>query len=255
MPHVPGGLQLSLVSHYGAKPPELAALVRRCQAPLAANLGAGFAPYALDQVHATLIGLEGRREAGRIVNRNAAELGAPSFMEPADLLCFLREDFAPIEVQIGGFRPGRDYGFESRGGHPSERCFSIQGGIAVAMGWPVRDGAYPNSIDELRWTLCRRFGVRHKWHRDEGARDNDLYFVLGRVVDGGPDRSALDRATREVREYLSGRDGLRLRIGRDTLRVVAYDDPSLPPETSRAWALDDPELTPERLRALYPAPE
>ncbi len=248
----PEGMQVTLVSHYGTKPRPLAALIRHCQGLLSDSLAGRFAPYGLHQVHATLIGLEGHRDGARIVNRNATELGAPGEMDPDGLLRFLREELAPIEVRVGGFRPGRDYGFESRGGPPAERSFSIQGDTAVAMGWPFREGAYCDAINELRWTLFRRFGVRHRWHLEEGAADNDVYFVLGHLDSRGADAAELRRAAAEMRTYLSGLEGLSLSIGRESLRVVAYEDKRLPPKTCKAWALDDPDLTPERLRALYP---
>jgi len=239
-------MQVTLVSHYGEKPDDLAGLIRYCQELLSFRLAARFRPYQLEQVHGTIIGLEGHQQSGRLLNRNSGEQ-----VDPEALLRFLRKQFPVIEIRIGGFRHWANYGFQSRGTHPYLRSFSIQGKIAVAMGWPVQGDAFANSIDDLRWRFCRDFGVRHKWHNTQDAVDNDFFFVLGRVEESiGPFR--LHHAMTEVRTFLSSLDGVLVRIEKDTLRVVAYMDEQLPPETSFVFSVNDPLLTSDRLLSYYP---
>lgn len=240
-------MQVTLVSHYGRKPDDFADLIRACQGLLSGSLHRAFRPYQLGQVHGTIIGLEGEQDGGTIRNRNSGKQ-----VDPAVLLAFLREQLPDMEIRIGGYRRSADYGFKSRGAHPFARSFSIRGSFAVAMGWPVASASFPNSIDELRWRFGRELGLRHKWHEVEGDLDNDFYFVLGRV-EPGVGTSALRRATNEVRTYLSGLEGVGVRIRRESTWVVAYVDDQLPLETSHALRVDDPHLTPERLLALYTA--
>jgi hypothetical protein len=241
-----GKMQVTLVSHYGEKPDELEGLIRSCQELLSFGLAARFRPYPVEQVHGTIIGLEGHRKSGRLLNRNSGKQ-----VHPKALLRFLREQFPVIEIRIGGYRHRASYGFQSRGTHPYFRSFSIQGKIAVAMGWPVQGDTFPNSIDDLRWRFSRDFGVRHKWHKTKDAVDNDFFLVLGRVEES-IDRFRLDHAVTEVRTFLSGLEGVHVRIEKDTLRVVAYMDDQLPPETSWVFSVDDPLLTSDRLLAYYP---
>ena len=63
-------MQLTLVSHYGPKPPTLARLIIELQQLLAQQLGTSFVPYALEQVHATVVGLEGLRVGGKVRGEN-----------------------------------------------------------------------------------------------------------------------------------------------------------------------------------------
>lgn len=234
-----GPTQLTLVSHYGTKPVELERLIRACHEVLARGLGGGFEPYASEQVHATLIGLEGRREGDRIVNAQSRRR-----VDPGALLAFVRDEIPSLRVRIGGYRAEADYGFTSRGQHPAERSFSIQGRIAVAMGWP--DDA-TSSLDRLRRKFDERLGVRHKYHTSADAVDNDFFFVLGTVTTPVP-----AEVGNEVRACLA-QSPVVVIVGRSTLRIVAYQDPRLPRETSQAFALD--AITPERLLALYPSTE
>jgi len=239
-------MQVTLVTHYGEKPDDLAALILNCQELLSLRLASSFRPYQLEQVHGTIIGLEGHQQSGRLLNRNSGEQ-----VDPKALLRFLRKQFPSIDIRIGGFNDWANYAFQSRGTHPYLRSFSIQGKIAVAMGWPVQGDAFPNSMDDLRWKFCRDLGLRHKWHNTEDAVDNDLFFVLGRVEESiRADR--LHHAMTEVRAFLSSLDGLFVRIEKDTLRVVAYMDEQLPLETSSVYSVDDPLLTPDRLLSYYP---
>jgi len=243
-------MQLTLASHYGAKPSGFAELVLELQQSLAALLGAGFRPYALEQVHGTMAGLEGVRDGERVRNENFARYRQEErSMDMAGLLHFLRNDFKDFEVRVGGFSEERDCGFTSQGQHPFHRSFSLQGNIAVAMGWPFENSKVVPVLDELRREL-QRFGVLHKWHRAEADVDNDFFFVLGRVA---PSVSTEQRQLVEarVRQQLGAMPPRLFRVKRETLAFIAYTDPQLPPGSSQAFALNDASTTPALLKGIY----
>ena len=174
-------MQLTFVSHYGPKPAPFVEKIRLLQSMIAEQLGGRFEPYTVEQVHGTVIGLEGARFETRIRNENSAFRGTERFIDFQGLLDFLRTrpEF-DWDVRIGGYDLACDYGFTSAGQHPFLRSFSIRGEIAVAMGWPQSLGTVVPSLDELRRAF-QQFGALHKWHQCESDVDNDFFFVLGRV--------------------------------------------------------------------------
>src|SRR5262249_6808058 len=120
----PSGRQATLVAHYGRKPSNVEALVRRLQRGLADSLGSAFRSYDLAQVQGTIVGLEGCRVAdggrARVRGKRSA-----SFMDLEGLIGFLRSrEFAPVRVHMGGYRADKTYPFRSRGAHPHLRSFS-----------------------------------------------------------------------------------------------------------------------------------
>jgi hypothetical protein len=253
MLELPGKMQATLVSHYGEKSSELLHLIRESQHILVRCLGSSFRPYQRQQVHGTIIGLEGHRTKTKIRNLNSAEAGIVSEVEPSALLSFLRgSEFPSIRVRIGGYRSHEHYPFKSRGIHPYLRSFSIQGEIAVAMGWPVAESNFPNSLDGLRWQFDSRLGVRHKWYRKPDDKDNDFFFTLGRLDRRFLNATRIQHASEQVRLFLARLDGIIVPIGVDTLKVVGYLEPQLPLETSCWFDVKDSSLTPERLLGLYP---
>ena len=121
--------QASLVAFYGAKPPQLESFLKRCQEHIHQTLhclGVAdvFQPYALEQIHATVIGLERRTRAG-LANRNVhAFRGCSKGMRLPQLFEFLGNcSYFPFDAQFGGFGD-RDWPFQSRGARPYARSFS-----------------------------------------------------------------------------------------------------------------------------------
>jgi hypothetical protein len=259
--------QATLVAFYGAKPPPLEGILRSCQERISQSvreLGAGveFRPYSLAQIHATMVGLERWAPPG-FENRNFRELrGRAKVMRLAQLFDFLRTcDYFPFHAQFGGF-DHRDYPFQSRGARPYERSFSLEGRIAVMIGWPVRDAgctgdhvslgaaagsspgarAYPTVLEDLR-KGARTFGVLHRWHQKPQDVDNDLYLRLGMLETELPNRQAglLQDA---MRRALSAAPPTVVRLAVSDLAVVAYptDDETLPEDRSLAFRLADPRL-------------
>jgi hypothetical protein len=165
------------------------------------------------------------------------------------MLNFLRTSFGGSAIQVGGFRPDADYSFLSQGQHPFVRCFSVQRGTAVAMGWPTTGGTFPNALDRLRRTL-ERFGALRKWAWDKGEVDNDFYFVVGRVA------PTLNESVREatelkVRELIASSPPLMLRLTPHDLQFVSYTDRRLLHDDARVFPLNDTATTAEALTNAY----
>jgi hypothetical protein len=268
--------QATLVAFYGSKRAPLAEFLGACQDRLRRSvrrLGSGieFRPYALAQIHATILGLERSGRVG-LHNRNLYELsGRPQAMRLPELFEFiLKSDHLPLQVQLGGFED-RDYPFQSRGARPYSRSFSVQGRTAVVIGWPVEAvGAkgvarsrgrasglrappgHPFALDALRRS-ARRFHVLHRWHREPTDVDNDLYLRLGSL---DADLSAAQRqlVEAEIRRALASAPPLTLELTASDLAVVSYpaNDETLPFVRSKAVRLPDHRLRDDRFIAqLY----
>ena len=230
---------LTLVAGYGAKPRAFAELVRNLQDRLAKMLGVGFTPYSVDQVHGTVIGLEGMRDAGELVNANFLRLRSERrVMDLEAAIEILERDALPLRIRVGGFAESKHYSFTSQRRHPYERSFSLRGGLATVIGWPTSSNERMRVLDGLR----RRFAeanVLHKYHATDTDVDDDFYFVLGRVDDSQTDRQSRADAETTMREHLGNREPVLLELGPEHLSVVAYEDPALPLGTSRAFSLGD----------------
>ncbi|MBW4521912.1 MAG: hypothetical protein KME16_19690 [Scytolyngbya sp. HA4215-MV1] len=242
-------MQVTLVSFYGEKPDPFVNLIRDCQDKLLESLKSAFLPYHLDQVHGTIVGLEGWRVAEKIQNQNFLSLrGETRLVDPSGLLTFLRSsDYPTFNIDIGGYEEGKDYGFLSREKHPHERSFSFRGEIAVAMGWPKEQS---KPLDQLR----RQFNVvnvLHKEHVTQSAEDNDYYFVLGRIDRRVIDDQRLEATADSMRRYLASRS-ISVTIDRDALSIVAYLDTQLPLDTSSRFPIMDSNLDARVLLELYP---
>lgn len=159
----------------------------------------------------------------------------------------------PLTIRIGGYGDGEPYPFTSRALHPYLRSFSLQGQIAVAMGWPFDGRRCPMVLDRLR----RRFneaGVLHKYHAGADDVDNDFFFVLGRVDRAGLHDHAIQSAQEHMRAYLAGRAPLVLAVGEEHLSIAAYVDEKLPPATTYPYALALAEKKLDEIASLYPEP-
>ena len=219
---------ISAVAFYGPKTGRLRELLTGVQALIAEHVGGDFRPYTLDQVHATLIALNGVRAGGTIVNEYLLEhAGERREMDLPRVMDILARRFAtPLRVRIGGFRPGQAVPFTSRGQHLAERSFSVQGEAFVLVGWPAESlvGA-GRPLDDLRREM-NAAGVLHRYHARPGDVDNDLHLVVGHQ-DGAP-AAALARATAAVRDKLAG-DPADLAIALSDVTIVAADSHTLAP--------------------------
>lgn len=245
MLRIPGHMQLTLVSHYGEKDPDLADLIHLLQMRLGSLLPGVFRPYQLEQVHGTIVGLEGCGTRAAVRNENSGQS-----MDVKGLLAYLSQELHPIDVRIGGYRHISNFPFNSRGLHPYLRSFSIQGEIAVAMGWSMESDAVNRPLDGLRREFIR-FGVRHKWHKSDDDVDDDFFFVLGRIDRRRVTAATRDAVAEEMRMLLAGHSGTTIRISNDTLRLVGYLDSQLPLETSCWYSIEEPEIR-ETVATIYP---
>ena len=242
--------QLTIVSHYGHKPEALIDLIVMLQNKLSLSLGSAFRPYEMEQVHGTIIGLEGTFTNRGILSKWFKDtLEIEKYIEPSVLLDFLRSGrLGEVELKIGGWQSHEEYGFRSRDQHPFLRSFSIQGEITVAMGWPFHNGKYSDGLYMMRKSF-EEVNILHKWHKGN-YRDNDFFFVLGRIDKRRVNPFQLQQIATEIRVILAGIDE-RVQINKDTVSIVAYVDTQLPLTTSEAFSLNDPDLTPELISQLY----
>ena len=231
-------VQHSLVAYYGAKPPGLAQLIVDCQRAIHAHLGNAFLPYAVDQVHATICGLE--RVAGtESDNYNFAHLrGERRRMDLTGLVAYLRStDKLPLPIQFGGFASDAQP-FTSRGQSPHQRSFGLPGDKVVLMGWPLsQTGDYPPTLDQLRREL-QRFNLLHAYHAQTADVDNDFYLRLGLLAVDQLDTSTREQCAAAVRHLLATRPPTMLVLTLADLRMTAYTDERLPSESTQTWPLE-----------------
>jgi hypothetical protein len=219
---------ISAVAFYGPKTGRLRELLTGVQAQIAEHVGNDFRPYTLDQVHATLIALNGVRAGGTIVNEYLLEhAGERREMDLPRVMDILARRFAtPLRVRIGGFRPGQAVPFTSRGQHVAERSFSVQGEAFVLVGWPAESLAGAGRpLDDLRREM-NAAGVLHRYHARPGDVDNDLHLVVGHQA--GAPAAALARATAAVRDKLAA-DPADLAIALSDVTIIAADSHTLAP--------------------------
>jgi hypothetical protein len=223
---------ISALAWYGPKKGALRDLLVRVQDLVAGQVGAAFRPYTLEQVHATLIALDGviDPESGAVVNEAfGLNLGVRAEMDLPGVMSVLEQRFeVPLAVRFGGFGGGAPVPFLSRGQHLSERSFSVQGQAFVLMGWPVvslRDATAGRPLDELR-RAANAAGVLHRYHVGYDDVDNDLHLVVGHWAGASPE--ALTAATASVRAFLA--DNLvEVAIALDDVKVVASDSRTMAP--------------------------
>jgi hypothetical protein len=223
-----GSRFISAVAFYGPKSGRLRELLAGVQALITEHVGDDFRPYSLEQVHATLIALNGVPEGGTIVNEYLlAHAGVAREMDLPRVMDILARRFAvPLRVRVGGFRPGQAIPFTSRGQHLAERAFSVQDRAFVLVGWPadsLAGGGQP--LDELRREM-NAAGVLHRYHVRAQDVDNDLHLVVGHHA--GAPAAALARATAAVRDKLAA-DPADLAIGLAGVKIVAADSHTLAP--------------------------
>lgn len=223
-----GSRFISAVACYGPKTGPLRELLAGVQALITEHVGEDFRPYSLEQVHATLIALNGvrDRETGAIVNEYLlAHAGVRREMDLPRVMDILTRA-VPMRVRIGGFRPDQKAPFTSQGRHLTERTFSVQGQAFVLMGWPADSLAGAGRpLDDLRREM-NAANVLHKYHARAADVDNDLYLVVGHHAGAPP--GALAQATAAVRDKLAA-DPVDLTIGLTDVKIVAADSHTLAP--------------------------
>jgi hypothetical protein len=243
-------MNLTLVAFYGSKPNPLIQILKILQTALHAELGPAFTAYAVEQVHATIIGLEGWRVGVDVFSANMSGASAKSFpMDLRGLLQFMQE-MPPVHIRMGGFAASGSYPFTSHGLHPYIRSFTLHNLQAVVIGWPVAREAFPMALDSLR-RQCRRYNVLHKYHQTEKDVDNDFFLVLGRLNRNTVSDEKVEQVQATLRQILAHRAPLDLRVQQEDLSVVAYSDTQLPTSSSKSYPLAEALATVDELKLLY----
>ena len=222
---------ISALAWYGPKTGPLRDLLVQVQRLIAAQAGAAFRPYTLEQVHATLIALDGVVEPGSGVVVNEAfglNLGVRAEMDLPRAMAAVQQRFrVPLAVRFGGFGPGTPVPFLSRGEHLSQRSFSVQGNAFVLMGWPTVSlsgaGPGPAPVDELRREV-NKAGVLHRYHFGYQDVDNDLHLVVGHWMGDTPALAPVAA----VRGWLADHP-VEVPIGLNDVKVVASDSRTMAP--------------------------
>jgi len=223
---------VTVVALYGPKADDLRNLLQSVQATLTRKLGTAFLPYSLDQIHGTLVRLDGFRDpaSGALLNQRYLEQqGARRAMDLGQVMHLLERHLSPpLSIRIGGFGPADEVTFTSQGKHPYERTFSARGGAFVLIGWPVtavRPDGGRKPLDDLRRSMSDA-NVLHFYHATATDVDDDFHLVIGHYAD--PADEALAESVRMVRRDLE-RCRVDLQIGLDQVRIVASDSPALTP--------------------------
>jgi hypothetical protein len=223
---------ITAVALYGAKKEPLGGLLQAIQEILRGQIGAGFRPYTLDQIHSTLIRLDWLPDnrTGLAVNTRYREVtGAADPMAPARALEILGSfGESAHRIRIGGYRPGSPATFSSRGAHPHDRMFSVRGPAFVLMGWPlatITGGISVKPLDDLRRNM-KDANILHWYHESPSDIDNDFHLVVGHH-DGAPPGQA-PAAVAAVRQYLAEHP-VEVDVGIAQVTVIASDSSALAP--------------------------
>lgn len=252
-----------MVAHYGPKKQNLARFIRALQKKVKEGLGRKysrvFKPYRVEQVHATLVGMEGGPGG---INRNFNNaLEQRKRMDFEGLLRFIQNtNIFPMRIQFGRIFPFRDYGFKTSNEHPADWTFRFREAQVIVIGWPAKRGSSlqdPLCQDlELFRRAVQSFGIRHKFHEKPGDYDNDFYMVLGtidraRITKGAMSQYAERTADLEqkVRRELMVNPPLRIKVGMEDISVVKYEDSKLPVRGTTAYPIIN--LSASQIQSLF----
>jgi hypothetical protein len=251
---LPAELQHTLVAFIDAKPAALVELLCACQQELSKRLSHKFHPYELQQMHATLVGLE--HEPGSPgINRNF--LLARGERRQMDILGYAQAILEwpswPLAIRFAGFAP-HHLPFYDNSRSPFIASFGIYGNLPVIAGWPIRlqtgsqahNSGYTQDLDNLR-RLAQSYNILHKYHVHPGIQDNSLYLRLG-VCDPLSEQE-IASVSLDLRTFLQAFGAVTFSLSSQDISLVSYIENTLPPETSHAVPLH--QLAPEHL-TVYP---
>ena len=233
-----------LVAGYGAKPPAFERIIRSCRRLIGQSaLGTFFAPYRMEQIHATLLGLE----VGELPP-TAADYGA------LDALLQSARTLPRFCVRIGGYPPA-DRSIVSRGQSAYERSFvlDLNRGKVVIIGWICAqdDPKAYTRLGQLRQGLERAAMTEHKY-----GRDNDFYMTIGeldvaalaQIMDEGTRVAAAQSLAATTRSALAFDIApMEWTITSAELSIVRSADPRLPRAASHQFAVANPTVTAENV--------
>ncbi|GAA2568502.1 hypothetical protein GCM10010435_47940 [Winogradskya consettensis] len=205
----------TLVGFYGEKPKKMQDWLTSLQNKIGARVPT-FVPRSLEQIHATVIGLEFRLRP----------VTAQDVLGLAHSVSRGLEH--PVDLRFGGYLP-RSSSFTSRGQDPYERAFGLRGGQAIVIGWPFP----PTQVLAGIRREAEAFGFRHRYHEPGNELDPDCYLVLGEYSTA-PEPSA----ETEIRDILAA-DPVHVSLRPADLSLIRYRNTSLDPASSEQIRLPD----------------
>ncbi len=233
-----------LVAIYGNKPEKLAQIIHDCQKIITSDVGAGFHPYDVRQIHATIVGL------GNVKSSNSLSFAGQTIPRDVDgFLNYLRHDEKiPFQIKVGGFHKD-DKSLLSRGLSLYERSFSFQAGKGVIIGWPFSLGeTYSEVLDGIRKTALK-FGFCHRYYQSSNDFDNDFYFRIGLYDSSVPD-SARRAVEKKIRKYLSQAEPIVIDVTTSNLFIAITENETLSLDTTIVWPVSDLNLTADMLKTV-----
>ena len=244
--------QLTLAAFYNKKDfkNDLWGKIERGQDKLKGILNDNYQPYAINQIHGTILGLEAAKLDSSVIGKNFLEIQKKTV--EVDLLSILNSvntsSLLPFEIRIGGFLP-EDYSFTSRSLSPYHRSFSIQRNVLVTMGWPSLNGANIPNLNSIRRRISS-FGGLHKYHTSPDSYDNDFYFVLGNLLEPLEEERS-KYISKLMRKELGEWGDTRITLRKEDLGIVAYKDTNLR-EDPRYYSIESAIQCVDELRNIYP---
>lgn len=287
-------LNVTMVAFYGTQKAEplnrlLCDVVGTLRSSLASSLSRSFEAYSVNQMHATVIGMEANVVDGRFYGRwsqqNQGAMREIDIDRAHEVLRGLTESSGPLfTIRFGGFpesyckckdehrsacydwpcasAPAKLGVFHSCDRSPYEGSFyAFAPGPIMITGWPI-DGpgkleSFPHSLYKFRQSL-EQAGLVHKYHRHEKHddaqwMDDDCFIRVGTFH--GPVPVEHLRATKQaMRTFLSGMEPVTVDVTLGDVSIVLYADPSLQDRYVRRCVplyefLDNPSC----LKRLYDA--
>lgn len=241
--------QLSLVAFYEEKDNNvLWGKINKIQSIILNDISNNYKPYKMEQIHGTIIGLEGAILEGNLIGKNYKEIENKEVrLDIRAIINFVLET-KPIKIKIGGFNNNDNDIFTSRGETPFNRSFSIQRNIIVAMGWPYSNGNYSPVLDTMRRRLSK-FGALHKYYNKPNSHDNDFFFVLGNLkapLNDTQKNSLLLKIQKEMTDW----ENITAEINTKNISIIKYEDTKFKNATS--LKLEDALEQIELLENSYP---
>jgi hypothetical protein len=203
----------TIVAYYGSKPTPLATWLMGLQARVAQELR-NFRPRPIDEIHATVIGLE----------YPLRSVTATDIMSLSEYVVAAFDD--GVQVKFGDYLPGGSP-FASRGQDPYVRSFALAEGRVVLIGWPVRPLGDVYYLAEVR-RGAERFGFRHRYHGASDDLDPDCYMAIGDYgqEDVSCTSDSLASVEAVIRQYLV-RNPVRVGLSARDLSLVRYRSTTL----------------------------
>ena len=215
----------TLVAYWGIdKPAPFAALLRELQSLAETYFEDAFDAYTIDQMHATLLGLEsvavGERDL--VVSQHALDQcepeAPPQPVAPLDEVWRVHRQLLierPMTLLFGGNESPNRY----------RAAFQVGRTSVIVVGWPLAvDGSgFDDALWQYRAQIGERTGYVHKYARE---KDNDFYVVLGRFKPR-PKDMIVKKLLKAGRELVEQREVL-VELPVSATSLVEYENRRLP---------------------------